>query len=79
MEAKYTGKIEFKSRGDRGMAHLVPQEVPVEDVLDRPREHLPFEVAESQLAVFHLPRPVFLRSIPWPLLSRAPLESFRKR
>ncbi|OQU75594.1 hypothetical protein SORBI_3K024100 [Sorghum bicolor] len=36
--------------------HLVPQEVLVEDVPDRPREHLLIKVAESKLAVVHHPR-----------------------
>jgi len=59
-----------------GNGYLVPEEIPVEDVPDRPREHLIIKVAETKLAVPLRPRPVhghILETLrfPSPLLPRA--------
>jgi hypothetical protein len=52
--------------------HLFPEEIPVEDVADRPREDLVVKVAETKLAVLLRPRPVHGHSLE-PLRLPSPL------
>jgi hypothetical protein len=56
----------------QGNGHLFPEEIPVEDVADRPREDLVVKVAETKLVVGLFPRLVYGHSLE-PLRLHSPL------